>query len=480
MLEFPTSSRRVAIIGGGITGLSAAFYIRKQYREIGINPHITVVDKRPNVGGMIETTYRDGFIIEKGPDSFLARKREMIELADELKMTNQLVSQRPINQAVHVMHKGKLISMPKGLVLGIPTKIVPFLFTPLVSPLGKLRALLDICIPPSHCAGEDESVGFMMERRLGKQMLCTLVEPLLAGIYAGNLYDLSLQATFPQFIEMEQTSGGLIRGMKKKQKEAKRVLNKQQSTFLSFRNGFKSVVQALVQELHGVEYRLKATATSILPQYEKEKVFYRIVLQDQTQLEADDVIVTIPTYAAANLFRPYVDVQALEAIHYVSVANVVVAFQKSQLIHPLNGSGFLVPPAEGLTITACTWTSSKWEHTSPTDKCLLRCYVGRLGEEDSTKLDDDTLIKLVLEDLHTTMGIDAPPLFTEVTRWPKSMPQYPIGHLQHIQQLRQQLAHCLPHVHVCGAGYEGVGLPDCIKQAKQMATQATQSLLHHL
>jgi len=203
---------------------------------------------------------------------------------------------------------------------------------------------------------------------------------------------------------------------------------------------------------------------------------YRVHLDNGESLAAEDIIVTVPAFAASPLLKPHVDTSALEAINYVSVANVVLAFQKKDVEHVFDGSGFLVPRKEGRNITACTWTSTKWLHTSPDDKVLLRCYVGRSGDEQNVELPDDVLTDLVLKDLHETMGVDAVPIFTEITRLRKSMPQYPVGHLQHIAALRQELGDKLPGVYVAGAAYEGVGLPDCIKQAKEMSMQAAAVL----
>lgn len=466
--------RRVVVIGGGLTGLSAAFYIRKHYREAGVEAQITLVEKSSSMGGMIQTLHRDGFVIEKGPDSFLARKTAMVDLAKELEIDHELVSQNPESKKTYIMQRGKLHPMPAGLVLGIPTELAPFLRSGLVSPQGKLRALMDFFIPPRR-SSEDESLGYMIERRLGPEVLENLTEPLLAGIYAGDMRKLSLQATFPQFGAVERDYGSLIRGMMTGRKPAETHTGTKRSAFLTFRQGLQSLVHALVHDLHDVKQLLN-TGVQSFEKHDEGEARYQVHLDNGESLAAEDIIVTVPAFAASPLLKPHVDTSALDAINYVSVANVVLAFQKKDVEHVFDGSGFLVPRKEGRNITACTWTSTKWLHTSPDDKVLLRCYVGRSGDEQNVELPDDVLTDLVLKDLHETMGVDAVPIFTEITRLRKSMPQYPVGHLQHIAALRQELGDKLPGVYVAGAAYEGVGLPDCIKQAKEISMQAAAAL----
>lgn len=319
--------RRIVIVGGGLTGLSAAFYIRKHYREAGFEPAITLLEKSSSMGGMIETLHRDGFVIEKGPDSFLARKTAMIDLAKELEMDHELVSQNPESKKTYIMRRGKLHPMPAGLVLGIPTELKPFLRSGLVSPAGKLRALMDFIIPPKRTT-EDESLGYMIERRLGPEVLENLTEPLLAGIYAGDMRKLSLQATFPQFGEVERDYG-LIRGMMTGRKPTETHTGTKRSAFLNFRQGLQSLVHALVHELHDVDQRLNTAAQS-LERVDAQNARYRVELDNGQFLEADDVVITVPTYVASGLLKPHVDTSALDAINYVSVANVVLAFEKKK------------------------------------------------------------------------------------------------------------------------------------------------------
>ncbi|WNS46183.1 protoporphyrinogen oxidase [Paenibacillus sp. MMS20-IR301] len=470
------SARRVVIIGGGLSGLSAAFYVRKYYREAGIQPEIVLIEKNKCLGGKIETLHRDGFVIEKGPDSFLARKTAMSDLARELELDHELVTTNPNAKKTYILQRGKLHPMPAGLVLGIPTELKPFLKSGLVTFGGKMRALMDFVLPPRR-SPEDESLGDLIERRLGTEVLENMTEPLLAGIYAGDMRKISLQATFPQFGEVERQYGSLIRGMTTGRKPAETHTGTKKSAFLTFRQGLQSLVHALIHDLQDVEQRTGTGAVSIKQCAEPSGSHrYEVELDNGEVLAADDVFVTVQNFAAAGLLRPHVDVSALEAVNYVSVANVVMAFTKKDINTEYDGSGFLVPRKEGRNITACTWTSTKWLHTSPDDKVLLRCYVGRSGDEQNVELPDAALAELVRNDLKEIMGITAEPLFTEITRLKNSMPQYPVGHPGRIAGLRSELARKLPGVYAFGAGYDGIGMPDCIKQAKLTAEHAAAEL----
>ncbi|AZK48030.1 protoporphyrinogen oxidase [Paenibacillus lentus] len=469
------ASRKVAIIGGGLTGLSAAFYIRKFYKEKGFKPEIVILEQDKVLGGKIETLHRDGFVIEKGPDSFLARKTAMIDLAQELEIDHELVSTNPEAKKTYIVNQGRLHPMPSGLVLGVPTELGPFLKTGLVSWRGKFRALMDLVRAPRQ-SSEDESLGAFIERRLGAEVLSNMTEPLLAGIYAGDTYRLSLQSTFPQFGEMERKYGSLIKGMMTGKKPVETHTGTKKSAFLTFRQGLQSLVHALVHDLDDVEQRLETKVSSIEDHRGSDQAGYTVALASGERIIVDDVVVTTPAFAAADLLRPLVDVSELDAINYVSVANVVLAFERQDVSGSFDGSGFLVPRKEGRNITACTWTGVKWLHTSPEDKMLLRCYVGRFGDEEKVSYPDADLIELVRKDLRELMNITAEPLFVEITRLPKSMPQYPVHHLQHIAEFRDRLERELPGIYATGAAFDGVGLPDCIRQAKELAEQMASKL----
>lgn len=477
---------RIVIIGGGISGLSSAFYLQREAERQGRELEITIVDGAPALGGKINTLQRDGFVIEKGPDSFLARKLAIIDLAEELGIADELTTTNPGAKKTYILHQRKLFPMPAGLVLGVPTEIGPFVKTGLLSWGGKLRALMDLVLPVRK-EQSDESLGGFLERRVGNQVMRRIAEPLLAGIYAGDLKKLSLQATFPQFAASERKHGSLIRGMQHNRKVSAAAgalpAVAKGGTFLTFKGGLSSLVNALDKALSKMQRRLSTKVVEIkrcadlalssdqAVSSASEGARYEVVLDSGETLWADQIVMTAPAYNAVELLAPLTEVNELRAINYVSVANVVLAFDKATFGLDFDGSGFVVPRSEGLQITACTWTSNKWLHSSPNDKVLLRCYVGRSGDEESVRLPDAELIKAVRRDIEETMGIKAEPLFVEITRLPRSMPQYPVGHVENMKQLRERFEQELPGVWITGAAFDGVGLPDCIRQGKEAAQE---------
>ena len=360
------------------------------------------------------------------------------------------------------MNKLHLHPMPPGLVLGIPTDIIRFLQSELISPEGKLAALADL-LKEARPAERDESLGGFLARRIGTELVAKIAEPLLAGIYAGDLYKLSLNATFPQFAQSEQKFGSVIVGSRHNKRVADAQNNgKKPVTFMTFRKGLSTMVDALEKALSTITLQLNSKVDRL----EKSTDGYIVHLQGGAQLQAKGVIMTTPAFVSSKLLNPYINTEALANIRYVSVANVVMAFDRASFGVDFDGSGFLVPRSEGLHITACTWTSNKWLHSSPEDKVLLRCYVGHSEDQQSVKLDDESLIAAVREDIRKSVGVTVEPIFTEITRLNHSMPQYPIGHVDAIRNMRIELSAQLPGVWVTGAAFDGVGLPDCIRQGK--------------
>ncbi|WEK53173.1 MAG: protoporphyrinogen oxidase [Candidatus Cohnella colombiensis] len=504
--------RKFVIIGGGITGLSAAFYLYRYAEQQGESIEVTVLEGASRLGGRINTLRRDGFVIERGPDSFLARKLPIIHLAQELGLEGELTGTNPEAKRTYIARDGKLHPMPQGLTLGVPANIEKFMQTELVSEEGKQRALAEQQVPVGQADG-DESVGAFLERRMGSEMVQRIFEPLLAGIHAGDLYELGLQATFPQFKVLEQQYGSLITGAIAGAKqaeldqakgkvqvesgnEAKAITEsddeakaeadsnvKQASTpsgippsaFMTFRNGLSTLVEALEARLHayGCTIRVNAKVDAIQKRATQSATAtdYIIHIADGTTIEADQLVLALPAYHVAELLSPHTDVTALKNMRYVSVANVVFGYDAASLDHPLDGSGFLAPKGEGTKITASTWTSSKWLHTAPSGKRLIRCYVGRAGDETGVSLSDEELTAAVHQDLQRLMGITAAPEFVEITRLNHSMPQYPVGHVDAIAAFREQLQHRMPGVIATGAPFNGVGLPDCIAQGKEAARE---------
>jgi oxygen-dependent protoporphyrinogen oxidase len=464
--------RHVVIAGGGITGLSAAFYLRKLCRERDIPLRLTVVERAQTLGGKIRTLRRDGHVIERGPDSFLARKTAILDLTRELGLEPELVPTRPEAGVSYILRGGELHRMPGGSMLGIPTKLKPFLQSGLVSPAGKARAALDLILPSRKESG-DESLGAFFRRRLGDEVTETLVEPILAGIYSGDLDRLSLQATYPMFHEVERRYRSVIRGLKRgglqqtAQPNAAPPLPEhlRRSLFLSYKDG----LSALVEKLENALSDASLVSGEEIVRVSSSPEGLTLEAASGTAYRADAAVLAVPAFALGKLLPNLPAAQAFARTPYVSVANVVFGYPSDAVRFPFAGSGFVIPRREGRFITACTWTSLKWGHTAPAGRTLIRCYVGRAGDQAWTSLDDETIIAGVKRELRELMGIQAEPDLVELTRLMQSMPQYEVGHLERIRALRAEMEAALPGAYATGSAFDGIGIPDCIRQGKEAA-----------
>ncbi|WP_433942890.1 protoporphyrinogen oxidase [Paenibacillus sp. SN-8-1] len=479
-------AQRIAVIGGGISGLSAAYYLKNNFQKAGKPLELTLIEKSHELGGKIHTLRQDGYIIERGPDSFIGRKASALRLAQSLGLESELTGTNPAARTNYILHKGRLRQMPAGLALGIPTKVGPFIKTDLISIKGKARAAMDLILPKRK-SEEDESLGGFIERRIGKEVLEHLVEPLLAGIYAGDTGMLSLLSTFPQFHEIERKYRSLILGMiagrtapsapshapELQDRASELPETARTSMFLTFKKGLSTLIEKLESELSSASILKGCGVDSIRRQGD----IYQLELDTGERYVVDGVILAIPAFACGKLLEGFADSDTFDTVPYVSVANVALGFKASEIHTKLTGSGFVIPRSEGRLMTACTWTSSKWLHTSPTDKILLRAYIGRAGAEANTNMDDKELVGMVREELREIMGITAEPELCVVSYMSKSMPQYRVGHKDRIASLRTAMDKQYPGVWICGSGYDGVGIPDCITQGERAAEALASRLL---
>ncbi|MBO8172525.1 MAG: protoporphyrinogen oxidase [Bacillaceae bacterium] len=478
--------KQVVVVGGGITGLSTAFYLKKKAAENGENIKIHVVEKADRFGGKIRTFRRDGFILEEGPDSFLARKEAALQLCRDLGLEVQLTGTNPDARKNYILRKNKLHLMPPGTMLGVPAEITPFARTRLLSPAGKLRAAMDLVLPRGNDE-HDESLGLFLRRRFGDELVDHLIEPLLSGIYAGNADLLSLQATFPLFHDLEKKHRSLILGIMKQRKQ-QRIRQKQiapdgksskhPSMFLALNSGFDTLIKRLTEQLErdGISLISEALVTQVEKLQENGRPHYQIKLTNHNAIRADAVVMAAPAFATQKLLSKLIATEPLSQIPYVSVATVGLAFNKDQIQHPLDGSGFVVPHKENRFITACTWVSSKWPHTTPEGKLLLRCFTGHSGDERHKDLSDEEIVTRVLKDLADIMGISSEPEWTHVSRWNQAMPQYLVDHLSRLGEFESRIKDQLPGIMLTGAGYYGVGVPDCIAQGMQTAEKVLSYL----
>ena len=481
----------IVIVDGGIAGLSAAYYAKKQVPEA----QITLIEAGDHWGGKI-TTDRvpfdnipnhlrgDGdFIIEGGPDTFLATKPWAVSLCKELGLGDRLHGTNPKHKNTYVLHKNILQPLPDGLAMMIPTNIPSILKSRLVSWPGKARMGLDFLLP-SQNGHRDESLGHFVSRRLGREAYENLIEPLMSGIYAGDGDQLSLRSTFPYLHDLEHKYGSLARGaLKMRQQMAIRGQYTQgsRSAFLTPTTGLAEIVEKLVEKLaeSGADLRLDTPVARIT----KINNHYLVDLDSGEALEADSVILATPAPVSGSLLASLDPELAtvLGSISYASTATVTLAYHQSDLSRPLDGYGYVIPRREGRRALACTWTSTKFPHRAPDGYALIRVFVGRAGQETDIPWDETGLLELAREELELTLGITAEPLVRRVFIWENAMPQYNLGHPEKLAQIDAALENH-PGLALAGNGYRGIGIPDCIHSGELAVerilateTQRTQS-----
>lgn len=458
--------KQILIVGGGITGLASAFYVQEEIKAKNLPYKVKLVEAKDRLGGKIETVHQDGFTIERGPDSFLSRKKPAVDLVEKLGLTDQLV--RNSTGQAHILVGKKLHKIPPGSFMGIPTEVQPFLFSGLFSVKGKLRAGLDF-IKPKGKAVEDQSLGLFFRRRFGDELVENLIEPLLSGIYSGDVDEMSLMATFPNFYQLEQKHGSLIKGLNKTMPKQPKTKRKKPGIFYALKGGFESLVDELEKQLDGV-----ISLNTAVDHVEKKENGYHVLLSDGTVYKADAMIVTSPHTSIRRMFSQHESLKAVDEIPTTSVANVALAFDQKAIKKELDGTGFVVSRNSDFRITACTWTHRKWPHTTPDGKVLLRSYVGGPHDPDAAFLSDQEIVDVVLKDLRKVMKIKGEPNFKVISRFKNKMPQYAVGHLEIVKKIRDYAAANLPGVFLAGASFEGVGVPDCIEQGEKAGTQLLQ------
>lgn len=476
-----TRPRTVVIVGGGISGLATAFSLHEQATKAGLALRCTILESESSWGGKIATHQIGDIVTEAGPDSFLSQKQAGLDLCTKLGLADQLINTNEMGRKACVLYRGRLHDLPEGLLSFVPKQLGLFLHGGLLSWSGLVRMGLEFAVPPGSTR-EDESLAAFLRRRFGVQAYARVLEPLMAGIYAGDAEDMSLRATFPRFFELEQQYGSVVRGMMAAKKTAAPTFTGQprRTMFVSLKNGLSDLVMALTSRLtqEGVQLRLGCRLDALrVRSHELGRWMYDLILDDGSALSADSVVLATPAYVSADLVRPLTPIAGglLDMIPYASTATIAMAFPRAML-SGIEGFGFIVPRTEQRDLIAATWTSLKWPHRAPEDQLLARCYVGGVGREDILNLDDATLTAKVREELAAICGIRVEPSYTEVNRWWKAMPQYTIGHLDRLAQLDAALSR-YPGLILTGAGYRAVGIPDCIRDGALAAERVVQDLV---
>ncbi|MFB9220699.1 protoporphyrinogen oxidase [Kurthia sibirica] len=458
--------RRVAIIGGGITGLAAAYRLQQQAREQQLPIEIVLIESFHRFGGKIHTVLTDNIVFEKGPESFVDRLGIIEELASSLGISDQLV--HSIREDGYVAVNEDLYAVPKGVVFGVPTQMKPFMTSDLVSWSGKARATLDF-LRPQKKVDVDQSLGKLMRKRFGEEVVDNIVEPLLSGVFNGDIDELSYKATLP-FLQNEEVSKSLIQGVRTYTQQSDNMqFKRQRSTFLG---GLSTLVDELVKQLTDVKLVKGVRVTAI----KKLGDQLMLSLNNDTSIKIDGVIIATPHTVAQQLIKESELLASLNDIPLNSVATVSMSFDLSQLPKSFKGTDIFVSRNSDVSITSATLSSRIWSNIAPKDKLLIRAYIGKLGDEAIVDLSDKEIEKLVLQDLQLLVGLTGQPQKTIVTRWKHSMPQYTIGHTDKVKLAKQKLAIAYPTIRLAGNSYEGISLSKCVTQANDSADE----LLHEL
>ncbi len=466
---------KIVIIGGGIAGLAAAVHLKAGAKAHDKKVDVLLLEKNGRIGGKILTEKHGGFLIEAGPDSFLPEKIWTVNLAKHLGLEPEMLASNDQFKGTFIYSQSKLHSLPEGVMLMVPTMFMPMAKSRLISWPGKMRMGLEMFIPRRKVM-EDESLASFVTRRLGRECLEKIAEPLVAGIHTSNPDNMSVLATFPRFVQMEQKSGSLIRGMLAAMKSRPHATLSgpppkpgapKMTYFMSFKNGMQELSRACADYIGNDSIRFGAGVAGVEPKGKG----YTVVLSGGEKIDADYVMLATASYDSAEMVRSMDKTLAdlMNKIEWSSSATVSIAFNREDVKVPLRGFGFIVPRVEGKRINAATYSSIKWSFRAPDGRLLIRAFVGGGHHEELVHdLDDAGMTKMVLEELDTIVGLTANAQFSKVYRWYKGMPKYTVGHLDRVALLDRTLSGH-PGLHLIGCSYKGIGIGDCVHEAQVAA-----------
>ena len=436
---------KVLIIGGGISGLSAAYYLSKA----GIRP--TLLERKPRVGGVIQTSVQQGCVLEEGPDGFMAAKPWAMNLIRELGLADQVIGSNDHSRITYIVKKGKLIPMPDGLMMMVPTKFLPLAETPLFSWGAKIRMGLEIFRQPPNSPQPDRSVYEFLLDHYGQESIDYLGEPLLAGVYGGDPHQMSVNSVLARFVEIESKYGSLTRGAL----ASPRPPNPGGSFLQTLKGGLGHLIEALRPSADVIH----ANAEGL----EQISDGFRVRV-DGDWMEAEHVVLATPAHQAPlGVLNPEL-AGLLAGIPYTTSITLALGYRKNTFDHPLQGHGFLVPKKERQLMFGCTWVGNKFDYRVPPNMVVLRCFLGAEG----MPLSDEELVDAARAELHSIMGVEAEPVFHNIARWPNSMAQYTVGHEKRIARI-ERLVGQIPGLHLAGNAYHGIGIPDCVRMGQEAA-----------
>jgi len=462
------AARRVAVIGGGISGLAAAYRCRELARERGRDIEITVFERAPRVGGCIATRYDEGCVLEMGPDSLITEKPAALNLIGRLGLADDVRPMLTEYRGARVVRAGRLVPIPDDFRLFTPMSLAALVGSRLFTPFGILRAALEPFVPAAASA-RDESLGSFVSRRFGREILERLAQPLIGGIYSGDPSRLSMQATLPQFLAMERKHGSLVRAM---QAMARNQPPGAAPRMVSLRGGLGSLVASLERELAGA-VRTSGEVTELRRGIDG----WKVALADGCNVDVDAVICALPAHAAAPLFEPFAPGTAklLSSIAYHSVATVTMAFATADIPPLPRCTGFVVPQIEGRRVMATTFSSQKYVNRAPEGTTILRAFVGGAMQSEVLQLDDRDLIAAVRDEFRELLGISVPANWSIVHRHRDALPEYSVGHTGVIGEVERSVT-AIGSIALAGSAYRGAGIADCVASAERAALAVVDSL----
>ena len=471
-MQQPANRKRAVVIGGGITGLTACYHLTQQAQARDLPLDVVLLEASDRLGGVIGTRHEDGLLIEEGPDCFLTTKPGGVELCDELGLGGELIGTTTEHRQSFIVRHGDLVPVPQGFYLMAPGSMWPFVTTRAFSWPGKLRMALDLVLPRRGASQGDESLADFVTRRLGREALERMAQPMIGGIYTADPRHLSMQATMPQFLQMEQLHRSLLLALRHRQRQANAqqpgVSGARYGLFASFRHGMQTLVEALADRLPAGTVHLQTPVRSVRRHAESRR--WVVSPQGGPDLEADALCLALTAPEAARLLTGLDPELAagLRDIPYASSAIVTLAYNRADIAHPLDGMGFVVPAVEQRNLIACSFSSVKFAGRAPAGRVLLRAFVGGALQQEQALWPDAKLQDAVCEDLRQLLGLTGKPRLCQVSRHPNAMPQYHVGHLARVERLEAATGRW-PGLAVAGNACHGVGLPDCIRSGGDAA-----------
>lgn len=470
--------KRIAIVGGGISGLALAHRLFELKEKSGLPFEVRLFESGHRIGGTIQTEKKEGFVLEKGPDSFISDKPWALDLVKRLDLQSEVIGTQNENRKSFVVRNGKLLEVPAGFYLIAPTRIGEFLKSPLFSLPGKLRVMAELLIPGSH-SDRDESVAAFVRRRFGSECLEHVGQAMIGGIYTGDPENLSLLATMPRLKELEKKHGSVIRGLlarEEQKKDLSEASGPRYSLFLSFKEGMEVLTKKLLRKMPSNSVRLGFEITSIEKEVSTGR--WNLVTKNGDIEAADIVCLALPARISSLLIKKTAPglSEKLSHISYESVATINFAFRRDDIQHRLDGFGFVVPRTENRPLVACSFSSQKFENRAPEKMALLRVFVGGAFGRDFFKKTDKEMEELALKDLSPLLGINAKPVFSSLSRYPVAMVQYSLNHLDLVSDIENE-SKKHSGLYLTGSSYRGVGIPDCVRDAEEQAEKIVKNVL---